>query len=308
MKKILSPLLLFYFICTGCSLKNTLVHADTTKRQKIKILDEKSLFPIQITEFPFSEISDLSYNPENHKLYMIGDKGYLYTSKIQLSNTIGEIEYLKAVKIKEKKYHKYYDIEGLTQNSKKELVLSFERQPRIANITASGLIGKNYLLPKGLQEKKNFVNGNKIFEALAWHPKYGLLTVAEYPIKKQKRDIQTLYSLKGKEWHFKTEAYSNSAVTAIEVMDDKHILILERAFTKINTPMYITLKKLSLDKCNREKLCQTETLASFQGIIGFGVHNFEGLTKVSKNRYLMVSDNNNKSMLPTKLIYFEVLP
>jgi len=308
MKKILSPLLLFCFIFTGCSLKNTLVHADTIKHQKIKILDEKSLFPTQTTEFPFAEISDLSYNPKNHKLYMIGDKGYLYTTKVQLSNTIGTIEYLKAVKVKEKKYHKYYDIEGLTQNAKKELVLSFERQPRIANITTNGLIGRNYPLPKKLRKKKNFINGNKIFEALAWHPQHGLLTVAEYPLKKQKRDIQTVYSLKGKEWHFRTEAYPNSAVTAIEVMDDKHILILERAFTKINAPMYITLKKLSLDKCNKEKFCQTEILASFQGIIGFGVQNFEGLTKVSKNRYLMVSDNNNKSILPTKLIYFEVLP
>jgi hypothetical protein len=107
-------------------------------------------------------------------------------------------------------------------------------------------------------------------------------------------------------WNFNAESHENSAVTAIEVMDDGNLLILERAYAGLTKPFVITLKKLYLDKCNKSHQCKTEVLASMNTQDGWGVNNFEGLTKVGKRRYLMVSDNNNKKMLRTVFVYFEV--
>jgi len=306
MKKLL--LLLTLLFVSGCTLNNARIPTNNSNSSTatIHILDQKSIsYPLK-NNIPFSEISDLTYNKKEKILYMIGDKGYFYKFNVLFKDKIRNIKYLNAYKVNEKKKSSKYDVEGLTQNSKGELYVSFERHPRIARISQKGFILKNQSLPKKLKKKKNYANSNKIFEALAWHPKYGLLTVPEYPLLKKDTSQQTLYSLKGKQWSFKAEKYPNSAVTAIEVMDKNTILILERAFTSVLNPIYITLKKLYLNKCNKKRVCKSQVLATFKGHVGGSVHNYEGLAKVGKNRYVMVSDNNNKSILKTELVYFEV--
>ena len=307
MKKNLLTLTPFLFLFTGCTLNASVVHTNRIpNKSSISILEERSLIYPSKNNIPFSEISDLTYDKKNHKLYMIGDKGNFYTFSAKFNEKIESLKYLSAYKVDERKRHHKYDIEGLTHDNRGNLYVSFEYYPRIASISKKGYLKKNKRLTKELKNRKNYQHRNKIFEALAWHKKYGLLTVAEYPLHKKKTTQQTVYSIKGKKWHFKTENYKHSAITAIEVMDDNHLLILERAFTSIFEPLHITLKKLYLNKCDKNHLCKTEVLSTFRGQIGLNISNYEGLAKVDKNRYLMVSDDNNKAILSTKLIYFKV--
>ena len=295
------------FLYTGCTLKSSLAHADgILSPSAITILEQRDLFYPVKDGIPFSEISDLTYDKKNHKLYMIGDKGYFYTFGVEFKEKIDNLYYLNAYHIDEKKRAKMYDTEGLTHDDRGNLYISFEGTPRISSISKKGYLKKNYRLTKELKKRKNYKSRNKIFEAVAWHKRYGLLTVAEYPLHNNKNHQQTLYSLKGRRWHFQAEKYKNSAVTAIEVMDKNHILILERAFTGVFEPMYITLKKLYLNKCDKKHQCKTEVLTTFTGQTGINISNYEGLAKVGKNRYIMISDNNNRAILSTKLIYFKV--
>ena len=60
------------------------------------------------------------------------------------------------------------------------------------------------------------------------------------------------------------------------------------------------MKKLYLDDCNAERECRTEKLYSEL----LYLKNYEGLTKVGENRYLMVTDNQDAML--TDFIYFEV--
>jgi len=306
MKNLLT-LIPFLFLFTNCTLSDSIAHINGIPNKSfITILDERSLIYPSKNNISFSEISDLSYDTKNHQLYMIGDKGNFYTFSAKFKEKVESLKYLSAYQVDEKKRPHKYDTEGLTHDNKGNLYVSFEGRPRIASISKKGYLRKDKILTKELKNRKNYQSRNKIFEALAWHKKYGLLTVAEYPLQKKKTTQQTVYSIKGKKWHFQAEKYKNSAVTAIEVMDDNHLLILERAFTSIFEPMHITLKKLYLNKCDKNHLCKTEVLSTFTGQIGINISNYEGLTKVGKNRYLMVSDNNNKAILSTKLIYFKV--
>ena len=306
MKNLLT-LIPFLFLLTGCTLNNSIAHASgMPNKSAITILDERSLIYPSKKDIAFSEISDLSYDKKSHTLYMIGDKGNFYTFSAEFKEKITKLNYLSAYKIDEKKRHSKYDTEGLTHDNKGNLYISFERHPRIASISKKGYLGKDKKLTKELKNKKNYKSGNKIFEALAWHKVHGLLTVAEFPLHKKKTTQQTVYSIKGKKWHFQAEKYKNSAVTAIEVMDDDHLLILERAFTAVFEPMHITLKKLYLNKCDKKHFCKTEVLTTYTGQTGINISNYEGLAKVGDNRYLMISDNNNKALLSTKLIYFKV--
>ncbi len=304
MKKIII-LLTTFLLFTGCTI--TPLIAKGTKNKKITILEQRNLLFSNRRDIPFEGLSDLTYNKITHRLYMIGDRGYLYSFYAKFTNKIEKLKYLSAFHIKTpdgKVIHP--DIEGLTHNKKEQLIASFERQPRVKGLTKDGRLKINYKIPKKLRKISIYKNRNSMFEGIAYHPKYGLLVSAEYPINKQKNTHQTIYSLNGKEWNFRAENYPNSAVTALEVMSDGNILVLERAYNGLSNPFYITLKKVYIDSCDKYHNCKSEVLALFSSSEGWGYNNFEGLAKVGKNRFVMISDNNGHSFLSTVLIYFKV--
>ncbi|MCK5854006.1 MAG: esterase-like activity of phytase family protein [Sulfurovaceae bacterium] len=293
-------------LLSGCTLTNLMAKGRTNK--KITILEQTSLDYPKKNGIEFFGISDLAYDAKKRKLYMIGDRSTFYTFSATFDKQIKNLKYLSAHKIKNSKNKSNYDSEGLTLNGKNELLISFEGQAKITNLSKSGKVMKAHTLPKKLRPKANYKSKNKMLESIAYHPKYGVLTAAEYPLKKSKKNMQTIYSLKGQEWYFKMEKHPNSAITALEVMDDNNILVLERAYNGYRKPMFVSLKKVYLNKCNSKRVCKSELLASFSSDEGYGYDNFEGLAKVGKNRYLMVSDNNGHDILPTTLTYFKVNP
>lgn len=276
---------------------------------KIKILDQKELIIPQISGISFAEASDLAYDKKHKRLYMVGDKGVLYSFRASFSDKIDLLLPLDAhhlTKEKGKRFRKKVDSEGLAFDEKGHLLISFERKPKIGTFDLKGQRLTRHRLPNPLANEKHYRSSNKMLESAAWHPKYGILTASELPLKKHKRREQTLYALSGKQWHFLAEPEKKSAVTAIEVMDDGNILILERAYTRLTEPRTITLKKLYLDQL-RHGCCRTEVLAKMPSDTGWKNDNFEGLTRVSPHRYLMVSDDNANFFQRTLLIYFEVI-
>ncbi len=304
MKKIIILTTIFIFFI-GCTIAPLV--ANGTVNNKITILEQKTLLFGNRGDIPFEGLSDLTYDKRNHKLYMIGDRGYLYTFEATFGKKIEKLKYINAYHIKDTHNRVIHpDIEGLTHNSKNQLILSFEQHPKVARITKKGKEEYSYKLPKKINKRSAFKSGNSMFEGVAYHPKYGILITAEYPINRQKNTNQTIYSLKGKEWHFKAEKYPNSAVTALEVMDDGNIILIERAYNGLSNPFYITLKKVYLNKCNKKRECKSEVLATFSSTDGWGYNNFEGLAKVGKNRFVMISDNNGRSLIPTVFTYFKV--
>ena len=280
----------------------------------IKILDQRQLVFQEINAVKFSEISDLTYYAKNQKLFMISDEGKLFIFKAKFTDKIAFLEPIDAVELKKKhakKFRKWRkDSEGLTLDNKGRLLISFEGRAKIGwfhkNSSQYGQMIKKYSLPKELQNPKNYRSRNKSLEALAWHPKYGILTAAEWALKKYDKKRQTVYALNGKKWHFKAEPEAKSAISAMEVMDDGNLLILERSFTGMLNPFIVTLKKVYLNRC-RGGSCKTEVLAKMNSHKGWDVDNFEGLAKVGKNRYVMISDDNDNFFQKTLLIYFEVI-
>ena len=280
----------------------------------IKILDQRQLVFQNINGVKFSEISDLAYYQKNQKLFMLSDEGKLFIFKAKFADKIELLEPTDAVKLR-KKYAKKFrkwrkDSEGLTIDGRGRLLISFEGRAKIAwfhkNSTQYGQMIKKYRLPTELQDPKNYRSRNKSLEALAWHSKYGVLTAVEWPLKKYHKKRQTVYALNGKKWHFKAEPEARSAISAMEVMDDGNLLVLERSFTGMLNPFIVTLKKVYLNQC-RGGNCKSKVLAKMNSHKGWDVDNFEGLARVGKNRYVMVSDDNDNFFQKTLLIYFEVI-
>ncbi len=280
----------------------------------IKILDQKQLVFQNINAEKFSEISDLAYYSKNQKLFMISDEGKLFIFKAKFDDKIELLEPKDAVELRKKNASKFKnwrkDSEGLTLDDRGRLLISFEGRAKIAwfhkNSTQYGQMIKKYRLPNELQSPKNYRSRNKSLEALAWHPKYGILTAAEWPIKRYHKKRQTVYALNGKKWHFRAEPEARSAISAIEVMDDGNLLVLERSYISPLDPFVVTLKKVYLGKC-KDGNCKVEVLAKMNSYKGWDVDNFEGLARVGHNRYIMISDDNDNFFQKTLLIYFEVI-
>ncbi|HIP28274.1 MAG TPA: esterase-like activity of phytase family protein [Sulfurovum sp.] len=265
--------------------------------QKITILKQVNITNISTIQ----EASDLAFDDETNTLYIVGDKGNLYVYDVNIENNTLNLHYQNKHKIYHPSETFTIDSEGLTSNNKNELIVSFEGTPRISSLSTEGKVGKNHILPSPLNNRNNYTTGNTMLESVAWHQDYGILTAAEFPLKGQDNTKQTIYALNGSVWHFKAEPYKDNAVTAIEVMEDDNLLILERAYKKGTIPsFYITLKKLYLNDCDEHKICKTQIIYSEK----MNLKNYEGLTKIGKNRYLMVTDNQKK--ITTDFIYFEI--
>ncbi len=107
-------------------------------------------------------------------------------------------------------------------------------------------------------------------------------------------------------WHFNAEAEQRSAVVAMEVMDDGNLLVMERSYSGILEPFVVTLKKVYLKDARINRYVKSELLVKMNSHKGWMIDNFEGLARVGKHRYVMVSDDNDNFFQQTLLIYFEV--
>lgn len=307
----LSTLLLLQ---AGVSGTNILPLGKSKSFMSIKILDQKRLAFSKLKEIKFAELSDVAYDANTQTLYFVSDKGLLYQFNTHFSDKIDMLIPLSATKLKTKKGKRLKkwkrDSEGLTLDGHNRLLISFEGNAKISwfhkNSAKVGRRIKNYPLPKLLTEEKNYRSRNKSLESLAWHPRYGILTATEWPLKKDDKKKQTIYALSGKQWHFKAEPEGRSGVSAIEVMDDGNILVLERSYTGLLEPFVVTLKKVYLSHC-KNGMYQTKILAKMSNHKGWELDNFEGLARVGKHRYVMVNDDNDNFFQRTLLIYFEVL-
>jgi hypothetical protein len=63
---------------------------------------------------------------------------------------------------------------------------------------------------------------------------------------------------------------------------------------------------VDLNNCNKHHVCKSKYLAAFDSYKGWHIDNFEGLTKVGKNRFLMISDDNDSFFQKTLLVLFEI--
>jgi hypothetical protein len=267
--------------------------------QKINILDTKVLNLIGV-----NELSALAYDGKT--LYALSNLSVLHHFKIELSNNkIKSIKLIKSMNLKTKKNKilkkNKSDSEGMVY-ANKQLYISFERKPRVNIYTLNGKKIKKYKIKKHLRDIKNYRAKNKALESIAFNNKYKLLVAPEVALKNEDKNYHTIYA-KNNIYRFKASA----KLTAMEFMNEDEILVLQREFSYVGFKRTIILSKVSLNKC-KNNICKCTLLKKFQSNEELELDNYEGLTKVSKNKYLMVSDDNDSLLQKTILVYFEILP
>ncbi|MCP4698369.1 MAG: esterase-like activity of phytase family protein [Gammaproteobacteria bacterium] len=263
-------------------------------------------------------LSDLAWDEDERLLYAVSDIGNIFHLRpVIADNTLVDVQMIKALPLRDERgrplgnRRKMRDAEGLsavnTRNGTTgdtELLISFERVPRIARYTPGGKFISLYVLPKPLQDVKNYRGGNHALEAVAIHPRFGILTASEYPLRGE--DTYSIYSLNGKRWDVSAYPAPNSALTALETLEDGSLLMLERAFVSVAKPFIVSLRRIWLPRQNTPPLFRQAAL--FDDTKGWQLDNFEGLARHRKTFFFMISDDNINPLQQTLLSYFELLP
>ena len=268
----------------------------------IKILDAKVISFQPREKIAFTEISGLAYDSQK-RLYALSDQGSLFRLEVLIEDKkIKELSLLEAMALRTKKgkplKDKKRDAEGMAVNEN-GLLISFEHDPKVSLFSLKGEKIKDYPLNKALEDIRSYQTKNKALEALVEHPVFGLITAPELPLRGEDESIHTLYAL-NKTWQFK----ASGSITSVERMPDDNLLVLERDYHLL-WGHTITLKKVRIMEC-QTGLCPTDTLASLKTSQGWRLDNFEGMTYIKDNLYLMISDDNGSFFQKCILVLFEV--
>jgi len=292
-------LFLLFFSSLFATIKDYILLPSATKEQLeckyIKILDIKEL------DFSgVSEISGLAY--KKNTLYAIGDSGYLYKFYIEIKNRkIATLKLKEKYALKDKHNKrlskKYRDSEGLAFY-KNKLLISFEDRHRVELFSLNAKEIKSVKINKKLTNYSSYNGKNKGLESVAYSKKYGVVTAPEVPLNNGKTHI--IYA-KHHIWKFK----EHGVISDMVFMDKNRLLILLKEFSFFTRHRVSKLCMINLKKCKNRK-CKPKILAKLDSKDGWRLDNFEGLTKVGKNLYLVVSDDNNNIFQKTILVLFEL--
>lgn len=201
----------------------------------------------------------------------------------------------KAKPLKKKKR----DSEGLAFFGD-NLLISFERKHRVDLYALDGVKIKKVVIHVDLRDTENYDGENKGLESVTYSKKYGVITAPEIPLITANNPNHTIYA-KNKTWSFK----SRGNITSIEFMNEDDVMILLREFNYFTRNRVSYLVRLNLASCENS-FCKSQVLATMDSSKGWVVDNFEGLTKLYDNLYLMVSDDNSSIFQKTLFVLFEV--
>lgn len=261
-----------------------------------------------------TELSGLAWDADEQLLYAVSDKGSVFHLRLKLSgNQLESVEPVFAAYLLDSKGARLpryrADAEGLmvinANNGKKgdtQLVIALEGEPRLVRFTPAGRAIKNITPPKPVREKKSLHHGNAGLESLTFHPRFGFITAPERPLKGEPPNLHSIYSTNGQKWSFMAYPAENSGISAMETLPDGNLLIMERAWSGVLSPMTVSLRYLDFRQCSRDGACTVQDLKVLSSHLV--VDNYEGLAHIQGNQYLMVSDDGDSDWLATKLTLF----
>lgn len=283
---------------------------------QVQIQDSVTLPNTEINGVRLSELSGLAWDADEQLLYAISDQGAVFHFQLEMAEQrIAKVEPVFAAKLQDIKGKVLKkgrgDAEGLTllnaANGKRgdtQLVISLEGEARIVRFTPQGQAIQNIALPVGLRNQPSLHHSNRGLESLTLHPRYGFITAPERPLKGQAENLHTLFSTSGKQWSFIAYPAEKSGISALEALPDGNLLILERAWSGFPNPLVISLRYLDFAACSREGMCEAQDLYVNSSFVL--LDNYEGLTHLAGDQYLMVSDDGGGDWQRTELTLFSL--
>ena len=161
-------------------------------------------------------------------------------------------------------------------------------------------------LPPPLHDPRSYATSNRGLEAIAVHPRLGVLVAPERPLRGGEELAIVVRGLDGGAWRHQLHRTANNSLVAPEALPDGDLLVLERGHGIFLLPVVITLQRAAEPAPDGDRLTAHEVFV-LDTSKGWNVDNFEGLARHRGRRFFMVSDNNGKAIQRTLLVYFELV-
>ena len=260
-------------------------------------------------------LSGLAWDDDDGILYAISDKSILFHLRPRfLDGRLAGLDVLRALPLREADGTPLgrgrRDSEGLDilrgRNGKPgdaEIVVSFERFPRITRHRPDGTMVGEYRLPAPLNSPSRYQGRNDMLEAVCVDPGRGPLTAPERPLRGESETSTRIYALDGRSWRYTLAGVHR--ITAIECLGDGRLLVLEQSFTVLEQSVTLRLARLVGDGSEGSTV-SAMTIASLDAARGHLIDNFEGLARHTGTRFFMVSDDNALFLQRQLLLYFEL--
>ncbi len=185
------------------------------------------------------------------------------------------------------------------------LYVSLERRHGIAVFTADGTLRERLALPPPLDDARSYASPNQGLEAVTVHRRLGVLTAPERALGGGDELAVVVRALHGGAWRHELHGTPNASVVALEALPDGTLLVLERGHGIFLLPVVIALQHADEPVPGGDRLAARE-IAVFDTSKGWNVDNFEGLARHQGQRFFMVSDDNDKAIQRSLLVYFEL--
>lgn len=266
---------------------------------EVEVLDHQVLGESQIDGLDFAEISALAYDADQAKLYGLSDTALLFD--IDFAHEDGQITRLEPLTgvaltdaqgtaLKPRDFNPegaYLDPDG------KGVVVVSENGPQAALFDLTGRWLEEVALPQALRDDSLQRSRKDGLESLALHPTHGILSAPEEPHEAEAREHHSIHAGDGAVFAYDTDdATGRTNIKSLLVDESGRLLILERHNDKEIDALQPYLRLLDPQACpvqDGSQPCPT-TVAKIT-LPDITDADFEGLTQVGPDLYLMVSDD-----------------
>jgi len=264
---------------------------------------------------PLHGLSGLTWDEHRQLLYAISDLGYLYHLKLSLRDgNLVDAKVIYAVPIQgaapDPRGRRQADTEGIAlyhdddHPDQDELLVSFEGTPQINAYDLKGHWLRTYPLPSPYGEITAYQDPNEELESVIVHPHLGILSAAEFPLRQAPQDRIDIFSLDGRHLSVPRAPGPNCGLADLQTTPTGDLLLLERCFRAFPFRLIsrIRLAHLANSSPFTTQSLATKTLFSWDTSDGWKIDNFEGLARLDRDRYLLVSDDNANPLQRTLLV------
>ncbi len=287
---------------------------------RVRFLGMLELPTLQLEHTRLSQLSGLAWDDDDQILYAISDKGWLFHLRPLLrGDLLHGVQLLAAVPLREPETkaplkRQRADSEGLDivngRNGRRgdaELLVSFERQPRVVRYRPDGSTVREHPPPAALRDARAYRDRNKQLEAICVDERLGILVAPEVPRKDDRADALRISSFRGDAWRYPLAA--GHRITALECLGNGEVLVMETDYGRLLAHSALALRRARLPAGpGTDSAAQVETLMELDTGRGYALDNFEGLARHRGMRFFLVSDNNDLFFQRMLLLYLELLP
>ena len=264
---------------------------------------------------PLMGFSGLAWDADEKRLYALSDRGYVvHLEPVFRKGKLHDVLLLQRHSLldaaKRTLTAQQADSEGLAliqaDNGIKgdtELVISFERQPRIVRYRTDGVLVKKLSLTPGLQDITRYAHANKALEALTDHPTYEFISASERPLKNSAWNLFAHQKDRGSQWQLATSDVEYGAIVGMTTMPDGRIVALERIFRNVFTGITSVVHMVDV---SGPDVHQRQILKLHPADNVFN-DNFEAISWHQDNHFFMISDDNDNALQRSILVYFEII-